>query len=323
MTTTPTRHRADLPTAHAGDLSELVARASAVDPSVPLHELVGLAGRLRRLIDEPTLDLLTDLSDHGTRAGAALVRGLPVGRVSATPSRPGTAVGKDRVSELILLTAARLLGQPVGYRPEHGGEVVQDIVPTLDGAKRQVSTSSDVELAFHTETAFHRHKPRYLLLLCLKGDPAGATTLCSVHDLLAGVSERTRTMLREPRFRIGVDESFTGTRSAHLSAPLPIVTGTEAAPSLTYDADLMVGIDLEAERALVDVAAAVAAHRRSVILTSGDLLVVDNLQAVHGRSPFPARFDGTDRWLQRTFVVPDLAPSAADRDGRILETVVV
>jgi L-asparagine oxygenase len=48
--------------------------------------------------------------------------------------------------------------------------------------------------------------------------------------------------------------------------------------------------------------------------------VVDNQVAVHGRSPFRARFDGTDRWLQRTFVVPDLAASAADRTGRIITT---
>ena len=35
---------------------------------------------------------------------------------------------------------------------------------------------------------------------------------------------------------------------------------------------------------------------------------------------FLARFDGTDRWLQRTFVVTTLAPSAGERDGRIITT---
>ena len=42
--------------------------------------------------------------------------------------------------------------------------------------------------------------------------------------------------------------------------------------------------------------------------------------AVHGRTPFEPRFDGTDRWLQRTFVVSDLAPSAAERRGRVIVT---
>jgi L-asparagine oxygenase len=57
-----------------------------------------------------------------------------------------------------------------------------------------------------------------------------------------------------------------------------------------------------------------------VTLRAGDLLVIDNAVAVHGRSSFPARFDGTDRWIQRTFVVPDLAASASERQGRIITT---
>jgi L-asparagine oxygenase len=49
-------------------------------------------------------------------------------------------------------------------------------------------------------------------------------------------------------------------------------------------------------------------------------LIIDNAVAVHGRSPFTPRFDGSDRWLQRTFVISDLAPSAADRRGRVITT---
>ncbi len=65
---------------------------------------------------------------------------------------------------------------------------------------------------------------------------------------------------------------------------------------------------------------ATSACHTSVALEAGDLLVVDNTVAVHGRTPFTARFDGTDRWLQRSFVVSDLAPSAADRRGRVITT---
>ncbi|HEY5875714.1 MAG TPA: TauD/TfdA family dioxygenase, partial [Ilumatobacteraceae bacterium] len=65
---------------------------------------------------------------------------------------------------------------------------------------------------------------------------------------------------------------------------------------------------------------AVGSCHTAVTLEPGDLLVVDNSVAVHGRSPFTPRFDGTDRWLQRTFVVSDLAPSAGDRVGRIIAT---
>jgi alpha-ketoglutarate-dependent taurine dioxygenase len=50
------------------------------------------------------------------------------------------------------------------------------------------------------------------------------------------------------------------------------------------------------------------------VLEPGDFCFIDNFQAVHGRKPFKARFDGTDRWLRRINVVRDLRKS---RDSRL------
>ena len=76
---------------------------------------------------------------------------------------------------------------------------------------------------------------------------------------------------------------------------------------MVFDADLMVGIDQEADDALRAARRGHREHHTAVALEPGDLLIIDNTVAVHGRSPFTPRFDGTDRWLQRTFVVSDLA----------------
>ncbi|WP_244204015.1 TauD/TfdA family dioxygenase, partial [Streptomyces tricolor] len=40
----------------------------------------------------------------------------------------------------------------------------------------------------------------------------------------------------------------------------------------------------------------------AVTLAPGDILVLDNDLVVHGRVPFTARYDGTDRWLKRSSV---------------------
>ena len=173
---------------------------------------------------------------------------------------------------------------------------------------------------FHTETAFHPHRPRHLLLLCLRGDPAARTTLASVHDLFDRLSPRDVDLMFEPRFRTAVDASFLAGRRNELGPVRPLVTGTRQEPTFVYDADLTVGIDVEADELVARIRAVIADVQTSVVLEPGDLLVVDNNVAVHGRSPFAARFDGTDRWLQRAFVVADLAPSAADRDGRVITT---
>jgi alpha-ketoglutarate-dependent taurine dioxygenase len=243
-----------------------------------------------------------------------------VGDLPPTPDRPTTPATKDQISEFVLLTVARQLGQPVGYLPEHGGDLVQNILPVRGAEARQVSTSSRVELMFHTEAAFHPHRPRYLLLLCLRGDSQARTTLASIREIVRMLPLGVRRTLFEPRFRTAADESYVGARPTHLGLAMPVLSGTWHEPSLVFDADLMVGIDEEADQALGALTAAVEACHTGVVLEPGDLLVVDNAVAVHGRSPFTPRFDGTDRWLQRTFVVSDLAPSAADRDARIIAT---
>jgi len=280
------------------------------------------AGRGGRLLSAEVHDALVDFMDHGHPSGALLLKGLPVGDLPATPPSPRAATVKDRVSELVLLTVARRLGQPIGYAPEHSGELVQNLVPTASAATSQTSTSSAVELEFHTEAAFHPHKPRFLLLLCLRSDPfrEARTLLCSIDQVLADLPLAVRHTLTEPRFRTGVDESYTGGRSGRLGRAVPVLAGDPEHPTLTFDADLMVGTDAEAQAALEELRRVVKERHIGVALEAGDLLVVDNDAAVHGRSSFRARYDGTDRWLQRTFVVADLAASAADRHGRVVTT---
>ena len=281
---------------------------------------VGSAAKAGRMLSPQVHDALCELVDDGAPAGAMLIRNLPVGDVPPTPLSPVAVTGKDNVSEFVLLTIARRLGQPVGYAPEHGGDIVQNLLPTPDDAARQVSTSSDVELEFHTETAFHRHKPRYLLLLCLRGDPRAETLLCSIPQVADQLPLGVRQVLREPRFRTGVDESFGPGHSDVLGHLVPVLGGSTDRPTSTFDADLMVGVDDEARDALECLRQAIRRDHIGVTLRSGDLLVIDNAVAVHGRSSFPARFDGTDRWIQRTFVVADLAASAEERRGRIITT---
>ena len=290
-------------------------------PSIATGEdLVRTAGHAGALLPTVVHDALAHFADEADRSGALLLRGLPIGDLPPTPPTPTSPGRKDSVSEFTLLTVARRLGQPVGYEPEHGGDIVQNLLPTRGDVTRQTSTSSGVELEFHTETAFHPHRPRYLVLFCLRGEPEAQTLLCSISQVVDRLALGVRQVLREPRFRTGVDESFTGERTDRLGHPMPVLGGPADAPTLTFDADLMVGTDAEATAALATLRDVIRETRIGVSLAAGDLLVVDNAVSVHGRTPFAARFDGTDRWLQRTFVVADLAASATERRGRVITT---
>jgi L-asparagine oxygenase len=288
--------------------------------AVGSEPFVRAAGHAARRLPAGIHDALVDFANAPHQAGALLLRGVPIGALPPTPPTPTTPASKDSVSEFNLLAVARRLGQPVGYEPEHGGELIQNIVPTMAAVDRQVSTSSKVELMFHTEAAFHPHRPRYLLLLCLRGDASAHTTLSSIFEVLPQLPDDVVDTLFQPRFRTAVDESYLHGRCNVLGAPMAVLSGDRARPAMVFDADLMVGIDEAADDAIGILGRATAACHTSVALEAGDLLVVDNSVAVHGRSPFAPRFDGTDRWLQRTFVVADLQPSAADREGRVITT---
>jgi alpha-ketoglutarate-dependent taurine dioxygenase len=284
------------------------------------EELVRVAGLGARDLPYTVDDALVRFASESHRCGALLIRNAPIGHLPPTPPTPESPVAKDLATELTLLTVARRLGQPVGYVPEHGGRIVQNIVPTQSDADRQTSTSSRSNLMFHTETAFHPFRPRYLLLLCLRGDPTAHTTLVSVHELIDRLPDEVVEVMFQPRFRTAVDASFLGGRANELGPARPLITGTRDEPTFIFDADLTVGTDSAAEDVLVQLRDLIEEIKTSVVLEPGDLLVVDNNVAVHGRSPFTARFDGLDRWLQRTFVVTDLAPSAGQRVGRVITT---
>ena len=290
------------------------------DGGAGAETFVRAAAHAGRLLPDVIHDALVDFVDSPPQAGAIVLRGLPTGTFQLTPASPTDEATKDHVSEFTLLPVARRLGQPVGYLPEHGGHLIQNLVPTAHAADRQVSTSSKVQLLFHTEAAFHPHRPRYLLLLCLRGDPTAFTTLSCIFEVLPMLAEHVVDTLFQPRFRTAVDESYLHGRSSLLGHPTAVLSGCRDRPTMVFDADLMVGIDDEADEALLALSAAVEGHHTGVALRSGDLLVVDNYVAVHGRSPYVPRFDGFDRWLQRSMVIADLASSAGERNGRVIVT---
>jgi L-asparagine oxygenase len=70
----------------------------------------------------------------------------------------------------------------------------------------------------------------------------------------------------------------------------------------------------QARDALLELKIALLATLRGAPLDVGDLLVIDNRTTIHGRAPFAARFDGTDRWLRRCFAVSDIRRSRGVRE---------
>ncbi|MGW0808330.1 TauD/TfdA family dioxygenase [Nonomuraea sp. NPDC002799] len=258
--------------------------------------------------------LRTFRRDSGSQ-GAMVISGLPVD-ADSLPCTPRTSTSVQltaTVPALMLLLAAVHLGEPVAYLPEKGGALVQDVVP-VEGKEEFQGNAGSVLLSFHNENAFHVHRPDYVMLLCLRADHervAGLRTSC-VREVMPFLSEADVAALAAPEFVTAAPPSF-GT--ADRAAPGPVLSGSPEDPDLCVDLSATEPLTARGARALEELGRLFDELATTAVLRPGDLAIVDNRVAVHGRSAFRPRYDGADRWLQRTFVVADFRRSRLERPG--------
>ena len=96
---------------------------------------------------------------------------------------------------------------------------------------------------------------------------------------------------------------------------MPIISGTQDDPILIFDQDLMTGITPEATDMIKKIVDIYYQKKIRHNLKPGEILLIDNKRAVHGRSAFKPRYDGKDRFLIRCFATFDLSKSEYAREN--------
>lgn len=303
-------------------LDELVARLTA-DPDARVDEndwadtartmSNGLPVRLRR-----TIRLFR--RDPGAE-GVLLIRGLPVGadNLPATPKDSGSVERRATPSAASLMLVSAQFGEVGAFLQEKSGALVQNIVPIAGNESFQGNEGSE-SLKMHIEDGFHAHRPDYVGLLCLRNDHdnvAGLRT-ASIRCALPLLSEKTRMILREPRFVTHAPASFGA--GLPPAAALPLLDGDPGDPDIQVDFACTEPLGAEAEAAMDELARALDEVARTFVLEPGDLAVLDNRLTLHGRTSFRPRYDGADRWLQRSFMYLDARRTRPVReaDGNVL-----
>ncbi|MBP2478948.1 L-asparagine oxygenase [Crossiella equi] len=251
--------------------------------------------------------------------GRLLLPGLPIDPASVppTPTVRGSVQRTPALPAAVVMLVANGLGDPASFAAEKSGALVQDVVP-VPGQEEFQGNAGSVELTFHTENAFHPHRPDYVLLLCLRADHEGVSELrtASIRRILPTLTTRAKEALSRSEFVTNPPPSFGGGEgSAHA-----VLAGDPADPDLCFDEAATSALTARGQAALTELGAAVREHYDGVRLRPGDLAVVDNRIALHGRSAFTPRYDGGDRWLQRMFAFTDLRRSRDHRpaDGSVL-----
>lgn len=281
-------------------------------------------------------------------SGACVVRGFRVDeeRIGPTPDHwsEREPVSPALREEVFFYLCAQLLGDPVAWATEQNGFVMHDILPVRGHEQEHIDSGSELLLTWHTEVAFHPFRADYVALMCLRNPDAVETTIADLEDL--DIPEDDLRILFEDRFVIRPDEihlnpgrSSVNREPEELSAlieesyqwvrameenpvPRPLLFGNRRRPYLCIDPYSMdEPQDDDARTAFKNLCAEIERNLRSLALSPGDIVIIDNFRSVHGRRPFKARYDGTDRWLKRLNIARDLRKSSRARltaDSRVI-----
>ncbi|WP_018546195.1 TauD/TfdA family dioxygenase [Streptomyces sp. LaPpAH-108] len=240
-----------------------------------------------------------------TADGLFVLRGLTPddSGLGPTPGHWSTAGESGALWDVVLLLVSTLMGTPIAWEGQQDGRFVHNIVPSPGHEGEQTGASSSVLLTPHTEDAFHPGRAHLLVLCCMRNHDDIATTAASIRR--TALSTEDIAQLERPVVPILPDDAYErAQRFPGRPAPVPTLFDTAEGLTLRFDPaytplDEADAAWRQAYRRLEDELARVSV---AVSLRPGDVLVVDNDIVVHGRVPFRARYDGTDRWLKRASV---------------------
>jgi len=300
-----------------------------------------------------TAEVLAHELPHSLRAGlvdfrlrepaaVCVISGWPVDddRVGPTPTdwREQSLPSPTLAEDIFFYLCATMLGEPFSWATAQRGRVIQDILPMRRNKNKQLGTSSETALTWHIEDSFHPLRADYVGLFCVRNPDGVLTTCAAVEDVEIPVE--WQQALRAAQFIIRPDESHSEETlkavaiERDVSAELlerslaqhrdlvdnpneiSVLFGDPEQPYLLINSFYMDTPQNEAaQAALAGVIELLDDAMWGVALEPGDVLFLDNYRAVHGRAPFIARFDGTDRWLRRLNVARDLRRSRCLRSS--------
>jgi len=305
----------DLPPHLCAALSQAAEQIRA-DPYAEGDAFAQQARTAAAALPEDGLPAVLDRFAARQGPSSLLIRGIPVPEaLQRTPAGSFHRLQdlQPTGAEPVLALLGARLGEIFAYREWDGGHVVQNRYPVASHHDVQ-SASGASDLVLHTEACFTAYPPDFLALLGLRADPTGqALTLVSdIPQALAQLTPAERGALRDPLFVFPTDRGSYVHEGRRTTEPVPLLRDRAQGPALEYST-LITAITPAGAAALAALEEALGRCAQSVLLGSGDLLLIDNLSAVHGRTEFRPAYDGTDRWIQRVLLLRTL-PSA----GRIV-----
>jgi len=305
----------------ANELAVVDELVSGLPVENGLEACAAAATELTHQLPPRVLGALDEFSS-GQASLLHLARAVPRAEPAlATPEhwRDSPAVIPDW--DLPLLLVAAYLGESFTWGSQQGGRLVTDVIPIRGFAQEQTGHGSAVEFDLHSEDAFTDFRCDCVMLTALRNRGAVPTLASTVSSLR--LTPTDLALLAEPRFAIAIDTEHLRNADPANRPPgsewppvvplVPLITGEDDDLKLRIDCAEYVAAgsdDHAAAQALANLTAELSRQVMRVTLGVGDLLLIDNHRAAHGRPAYQAEYDGTDRWLRRVMVAYPQSASA-------------
>ena len=301
-------------------LSEKITASPSQNPELFCKQ----SKQIAELVPEKIKKILKNFSKHGSCTCYLIFKNIPITRnneelIPHTPPDNSFKIGEKTVLAKIQSIFIHVMGDTISYEAECDGNLFQDIVPCKKMQSQQTSLSSGVELEVHTEQAFSKFKPDIISLGCIRGNEMAETYIYPVKKFLNVLSKDEIILLKQPLWKVGVDMSFklNGHEflDGNIRGPISIIHGSEQDPHFIFDQDLMKGITKSSHKIIKKMVDIYRDERNKHVLMPGEIIFVDNLRAIHGRSFFTPKYDVKDRFLIRSFGTFNFEKSIYARQG--------
>ncbi|CAM6089149.1 unnamed protein product [Calypogeia fissa] len=246
---------------------------------------------VRRWLPQELVYRLENYMYDPAESAVLLIRGFPIDK-ELPPTELDLHIKKEgkHMSETWLVGIARIMGQVFILTFLRGsrtglGMLVRELYSTPDKLNYVGAEGSRELLDLHVDfgQAIPTKFAHILVFMGIKGDPnkEGKTLLCDNRTLYRKLDPADIEVLRSEK----ITWEMKMTQFSQY-----IIEGPESNPQIFVFDENFTG---------VGVATSVT---EGVYLEGGDVLILNQKKASHGRSPYAPKFDGNDRWLQRIYV---------------------
>lgn len=171
---------------------------------------------------------------------------------------------------------------------------VQDVLPFEDYYHSSNYFSAHHQLSMHQDYYYEDTPPDLTVIFCVKNDEEAVTTISDLRKSFYELSVEHRSELAKKDFSMGSYENP--------AVFADYAVAEENGKTFRYDEDLVFPLTHSSATAWESFKKTVELNSSEVVLSPGDLLIVDNRRCAHGRSSFLPLNGSSRRWLKRCLV---------------------